>query len=141
MEMTTKRWVWLGVGVFTVIALCAGGIGALVWGGYKMVADNDAYKLAAAEVSASPEVRERVGTVAKIDIDWSGGGARLSTRSTNGVSTGDAVYSLLVTGAKGAVPVCAVLSLHEDKWRMDQFVIGKRCPEVAGAQGGDGDSI
>jgi hypothetical protein len=140
MEMTTKRWVWLGLGVFAVIALCAGGIGALVWGGYRMVADNDAYRLAAADATASPEVIERVGAVSKVEIDWSGG-THLSTRSSNGVDSGDAVYSLKATGPRGVVPVCAVLSLHGEAWRMDQFVVGKPCTEVDVTKGGDGEAI
>ena len=126
MEMTTKRWILMGVGVFAVMAMCAGGIGALFYGGYSMVADNDAFHAAKAHATTSADVQARVGTVRDVDIDWSGG-TSVHSSSNNGVKTGAARYSLKITGARGTVPACAVLELTGEAWRIEDFVVGQPC--------------
>jgi hypothetical protein len=136
MEMTTKRWVLLGVAVFAVMVMCAGGIGALVWTGMNFMTDSDAYQLAEAQVKASPEVTGRVGAVSEVALDWKGG-AQMNQSSSGGVTTGNALYSLVAKGPRGQVPVCAMLSTHDGKWAMDRFVVGKRCPDVGPADASD----
>ena len=132
MEMTTKRWILLGVGVFALMAMCAGGIGALVWGGYSMVADSDAFRIAEDHAKHSPDVQARVGAVTEVTIDWSGG-TSIKQNSVNGRKSGSARYSLRIKGPRGEVPACAILEVANDAWHLEGFVVGQPC-SAAGAE-------
>lgn len=130
MEMTTKRWILLGVGVFGMMALCAGGIGALVYGVFSFTTEHEAYRLAEAQAKASPEVQARVGAVTRVEIDWSGG-TSLQESTANGVTSGTARYSLVATGERGPLPLCAQLSADGGPWQLDALDVGVRCADRA----------
>jgi hypothetical protein len=118
MPVIAKRLLFL---LSAVLLLAVAGVFVL----RTTVKHSAAYATASQFVGQSPEVIAAVGDVNEVELSWSGG-AHIRYHESNGVSTGNAVFTLLATGDRAS----EAFRIHLDVAPNGKWQVTKMAPAI-----------
>jgi hypothetical protein len=115
------NWLLLGCGGCLGLIVLGGIAGALIiWGVFGAIKASPPYQTALAGAINSPEVQAELG--APIKPGWMLQ-SNVSTRTTNGVTTGNADINFPINGPKGSGQVHYSATQSNEGWKVNDFFV------------------